>query len=596
MLRIQRQRLKRVLGFTIAVGCLAATFLWFRGGARGPHVRGLGAVQGTESYLVKLESTTAREDGGSATFSLRGHLRLQRLAKNPVTLVGTIVDAQLTSPSASEQGAREMRDATSEFARPVRFSLDADGRITDVREDPVARKQVRHMVKTLLSVLQFVDPAHDGDSWSVTEGDTAGEYQAAYRELPSGAAAKRKVAYSSLQGISDIQLQRTATLSVVSSQSTFQFDDSGNVESLRVAEKLSGSAEHAGRFTSSTSITFVREHGNGPLPGPSEEDLRNLSRADLFAFAKSLGLSPEVDHERIAGKDIDQLMDELDSLVVGTALLDASPEEQRRSRANFASLASLFRLNAGAVDAAVERLQRGTKNPSRLWDSMAAAGSPAAQEGLRRVIEMPEWDDTQRRSQMIGLSLVSRPTQETLAFLHEKFDDPVQGQQARYGFGSAIYHLREAAPEQAAAAFGQLTDELRGARTEHDVTDLLVAVGNSGMPEAVALAKGYAAQDNEMVRAAAAEAVRRVPSTEADQFLAEAITTDGHDFVRTQAVRAFSDRPVTEGAVQLLADVARNDASVVTREAALSVLARYATDHPELSAIVKELTEQSSGS
>jgi hypothetical protein len=595
--KVDQSRSKMSRG-VLAVACLsavlAAGFYFFsqRSLYRGP--RSLGAVgKAVESYEVTLDTSAKTPIGELIRFHLRGVLRLSQTHKTAqkLEILARLDDAVLTSPQANEESAQRMRDAAKDFARPMLLEVDSEGRISVVHEDSLALEQVRLMLKSILGALQHVEPKQHGATWETNEQDTSGSYDATYAERDEANVFKQKLRYTKLANDTSLSDQ-DPELAVVKSEHRFQFRDDGGLESLEVVEQLGAKAEQMGKVDSTTTLSLRRMDTEQPGPLATPEEIVALQRTTLQRLALGWGLSSNVDYIRIAGRHIDEVLDETEEVLIGLEALHGTPEEQAKSRANYAAMTSLFRLNTDAVNSALERLdseELSGPQASRVWDSMGSAGSPHAQTGLREIIEMPRWTEEERRSQMISLSMVARPTPDTLKFLRERFDDPEQNTQARYGFGTAIHNLKESDPKAAQQAFQELNEALKSATDPTKVQDLLSAVGNAGMAEGVAVAKNYVHAESPAIRAAAAEAVRFSPGPEADQMLAEMLQAEPSDVVRQSIMLSFKDRPASEGSIAILTEAARNDPSMATRQLAISALNSYASHLPELQLLVNRL-------
>lgn len=581
-----------LLAGVLAIGLLVL----LRWVGQGPHhLRGLSALSsGTvHAFDVELATEVKANTGRVAQFGLRGVLEIEHMPGSKHELAVRLRNASLTSDTAGAEAKTEMVKAGREFLRPLVVELDARGAIVRTHEDDGVRQQVRSMVKSMLAMAQFVEPEHATPAWENEEEDPSGRYRAAYESHELDHALKHKLRYEALASASGLD---DASIQVTASKHEYWFQAQGAPKRVEVSEALKAHGQYVEGLETTT--RFKLERRTEPGEAFASSDVRaNLRPSSLSTLLMRDGFSAEADWARVAGRSFSTMLEELEELPVGPAMLDASPELERKSRHNFIGMAALFRLEASAIDEAMEAIEDGqVKSPARIWDALAAAGTPRAQAALRTLIEMPEWTLPERRSQMIGLSLVQRPTAESVEFLAQRFDDPEQGEQARLGVGSAAYNLRSADPELANVAFERVAESLLGSDEPNDQWQYLRAVGNSGHPKSLELARGYVEAENEMVRAGAAHALRRTPQAEATEELAKLALHDPDAFVRTAAVRGLADRGVSDFTVGVLTQVAKTDPVQAVQSEAISVLARFASEQPALASLVAQLSQESAGS
>ena len=174
--------------------------------------------------------------------------------------------------------------------------------------------------------------------------------------------------------------------------------------------------------------------------------------------------------------------------------------DRKRKRLVFVGLAALFRRDQTAVATAQADIAAGSPLASLLWDALGSAGAPQAQAALRAVIAMPQWNTDQRLAQMIDLSMVRAPTEETVQFLRDHLNDPEQAAQARYGLGSAAFNLQNEAPDRANAVVVELEQHFSDAKTLTEQTDYLKALGNAGSSAALPLIQDQLTSDNAAAR------------------------------------------------------------------------------------------------
>jgi HEAT repeat protein len=127
-------------------------------------------------------------------------------------------------------------------------------------------------------------------------------------------------------------------------------------------------------------------------------------------------------------------------------------------------------------------------------------------------------------------------------------------------------------PEAAKRELAVLIEQLRDAPTDADKAVVLVAIGNTGHPDALPAIAPCTLSDSEQLRAAAVTAARLIPGGGAEAIIAASAVDDAISRVRMAAVDALGDRPATEGSLRALYTVATVDAAEQPRERARAVL------------------------
>jgi hypothetical protein len=602
MIKLSRTRsLKAILGSSLAIGLLVAGVIWWQRSPGHQGARGLLALgNDVHVYEISLGTHLRAKAGTIAQFDLRGLLKLHRLPSEDPRISkfeALLDDARLTSEQATAEARALMQDARSDFAKPMVLEIGTSGAIDTVLEDEDAVSQARSMLKSIIATMQVVTPPEAyGREWTSSESDTSGTYRAKYFDADDGRSLrKQKLEYASLAASGNTSLRASSTLTVSSSSVAFQFAASGHTQSLRSKESLVASGQFVDGIATDTTLNanYLRAEKKRDLS--SGQARERLTKSTMPKLVKRADFSPESDRVKIAGRSFDALLAEAEKLPRGKDLQTASEEVQRKSRQNFVGMAALFRSSPAAVEEALDAVaEHGTEADSRVWNALAAAGSASAQDALRKIIEMPEWDMTQRRSQMIGLSMVHRPTTDTVDFLLARSDDPEQGEQARYGVGTAIHFMAESNPELADKYFTKLTSNLNGIKDPSIAAQVLRAVGNSESPRGYEVAKTFFEAADPQLRGAAAQAIRLVKSPEAAAALS-VLAQDPDTGVRTDAVSALADVGPTDANVLLLQQIARTDASPFLRRQAISVLAQLANQRPELNlhAVIESIASES---
>ncbi len=515
-------------------------------------------------YTLALDTKTDAPSGQVVHFALKGDLVMQRVNKDEVAMF--VSDAQLTSNQATPEAQPGLDQGAKELAHPLVIKLGENGLIAEVKENERLRLQVRSMLRSIAALLQYSPSgAANASSWEKSENDVMGQYAARYEQVGTLKVEKQKLAYTELLGASAGALAETPSIKVQNSKHVFTFRKDQVLRSLTVAETLTTDGGMLGGLVTTTSLTLQLKDVGQPraleIKGqPVVSLLHELRKSGVFSI--------EADRAQTGGKSYSEMMEGLEAIPVD----DATPEQGAQRTLAVANLAALFRLDATAVKESLEAVEDGSPQARRIWDALASSGSPEAQAALRKIIDMPQWTEDERRAQMIGLSLGQRPTQATVDFFVDKFDEPEHAVQARYGVGITVNKQLQTDPNAARRGLAILVEDLNAAQTDGDKAVALVAIGNTGHPDALGIIGPYTVSDSDQLRASAADAVRLIPGNEAEAMLTALAMHDGSFRVRVAAVDSLGGRPATEKSLSTLYTVATVDSLEQPRSRARAVL------------------------
>lgn len=139
-------------------------------------------------------------------------------------------------------------------------------------------------------------------------------------------------------------------------------------------------------------------------------------------------------------------------------------------------------------------------------------------------------------------------------------------------------------------ALGPLVAALEHARGDADQIKLLIALGNSGHPAVLSLARARLGHPSDRVRAAALQALRRVDDSAADRLLAEALGDPSPD-VRRSALDALRERSPTAPAVHAVSVALLQESAPGVRAEALNLALRWARQGPGLLEALRHVSQ-----
>ncbi len=526
--------MKRNALLGIAAVMLAASAIMVgvasRGGERSSKCVGLCWAEGrARSFTLEVSSHLVSEQmPPQEQIGLRGKLEIQMLSSAP-RLVRLIF-------SGTVSGIPAGMDATlvnAAFHTPITFELGALGQPVGLRGAKETRGHAAQVWTSLLWAMQHSQSPDAHVQWTAQESDGLGTFDALYRRKNASVVEKRRVRYtgSHLKGV-QFSIDESAIESVT--------DKTGNLTRFSLREQ-------------------VRSLKSGPLPGfagrytyllneAGESDASGWRDAQLSAFAGPTLPPPRADRAdepesmddaRIAGRRMPDVM---------ARLIAAEAQAGAGTRSNdiatgreYVALAALLRREAEAIAMAREHIEKGGPLAMTLIEALRDAGTPAAQSLLVELLANAKITPQQRLEIARSLGRVERPTEESIAALKGMRSEPGFGQQARYGMGSAVFRLKEVDPQLALTTLQDLVSELQQTRDDGTRVMALVALGNAGHPGSVAAIAPFFTGNSEPVRAAAAQALRRVVGPEADALLVSA-AKDPSITVRFSVANAISER------------------------------------------------------
>jgi hypothetical protein len=483
----------------------------------------------------------------------------------------------VTSPESEER----VRTA---LAEPVVFDVTERGLIAGIGfakgEQPDAAYALsRGLVRALVGMLQIAAPADDKTTtWAASELDFTGPYEATYERTSPHTIKKQKQTYAACTTCGPAQVETR----IVRSHITYEL--------ASVLPTLL-----AVRAVEADEATQVQ--GGAPLPDLSSETkvkLR-LTSADAVDADTARALAERLQDVRLQaldnrGLDKRALLD--DAKIAGTTFssladqisrLDGQGQRTKGPRARaFAQLTTHLRYDPSAVNEAVRRIRAGDPLRDTLIDALGSAGSEAAQSALRDLFADPSSTEDDRQNVILALSLTPKPSDGTTKLLGSLQDDPVYGRQSRYGLGIAAYHLDADEPARAASIVTGLESRLASAGTHQEAMEFLRALGNAAHPSSLGAIKRYLTHDNASVRSAAMNALRRIPGSQADEYLAAALLSDESPGVRLSAATALGYRTSSSALVRALQTTLGGEPEREVRLQATRVAARWASNEPVL--------------
>ncbi len=180
--------------------------------------------------------------------------------------------------------------------------------------------------------------------------------------------------------------------------------------------------------------------------------------------------------------------------------------------------------------------------------ALVGAGTPEAQAALVRMLDARKTDDSFLQLLVPSMGFARKPTPELEGALRSlaASDRPAAVREmAHLAVGTTAARLQAEDPARARHIIDDYDHKLRGATNAQDMSTYLSVLGNAGTKEAAQVVERYLDDSRPTVRAEALEALRRVPTAEAESHLTHALHQDSDESVRTSAAWAMSYRQPT---------------------------------------------------
>lgn len=484
------------------------------------------------------------------------------------------------------------------LGRPAFATVDPVGRIGAVRFDPALGPFQRGMVGFLLSALQFaVPPAPADATWEIEESEPNGRYVARYSVHGTAAGShgpvltieKRKVRHlvpadAPLDPVAGVAVEWSGAL-------TARYD---------VARRRLVAAE--GR--ESQSITL----GGRPL-ARTETSVRlgavEETAADAAGLAAALARAtpptslmattePDAAREAEARREIGETTLEATLAELVSAEAEGAPPPAALQR----RLGDFARLDPAAADSLAAVLARtpvGSLSTRAIGQALAAAGTEAAHTALAAVLRQRS-DEPRVASLLVTLLGSARPvTAAAEAAVREltlEGSEPELEHAARLALGVLARHLAAESPERAAAIVEELTAAHGPAPAGETARRLLLVLGNTGSPLALAPARAHLDDPSPGIRAAAVGALRFVRDPAAEMLILGTLVADSTPAVRRAALEALAFRPPTAALLAGLSRAARHDPEPDLRLAAVQTLWSNRAGRPEVEELVRGAAER----
>jgi len=523
----------------------------------------LGGEPGFErSYRLDYAAAVCGEGECASLVTLRGELIAQALDRTDSG------DEQVLITLRSESPASEIQDAlpsVESLAAPVYVTLSQHGAIQTLRLGKQVDTPTQRLIESVLRELQVHTPECTSvkSEWSAQELLVGARVMSHFHADPS----RRDLRWSRKQILEWTEAESILPLrgrasELKASQHRALLDAAGHIERVSGRDELVLElGEGEGQLTLRTTIEL------SPL-GTAKRvttDAARLASAELFTNPSSH--SQVADDARISGHSVKSVLAELTRVKSVE-----SPGGPSRSRL-FVAASALLRRDDLAADEAAALIRAGHPESEFLMSALGDAGTSHSATLLADVLRGASND--QRATQaLLALGRARIADTAVVETMAAELDDPRQSGTAQLMLGALAARTRDDSPEASAHATKTLLDSYDSAETVLARADALRGLGNAGSTEGLEIARRASSSANPIERAAAAQALRRIPSDVADRLLST-LMEDEADTVRRSAFDAALYRDPTDIVLRVVERSARLETSASVRREAIRVLVRW---------------------
>jgi hypothetical protein len=504
--------------------------------------------------------------GGDPGAPLRSRLVVRgALALGPATPVDGAWVRSMTLTSIEQWsaafGEADVSAATQAAATgaTARMVLDDRGAMIGLDVDPATPPVVQNVLRLIASELQH-ERGQD-DEWSAREWAHAGRAEVRYRRVAGqpGAWLKTRTGYLTSRLTAD------PTIAASTSGGTrFQLDPDGDLVQLAAEERIVAGPPNAPLATVDLSMTLRRGDARVAVPHRSWRRL----------VVDQPTVEPEVEAQVLRMRIGDLTAERMMARVDGFATAEGDPDFPTF----LWQATALLVAEPGLCDALVARVRDGTLTAAQrglVVDLLVHAGHGVAQAHLRAL-----WGERARFGEpgevawlAARLGNLAAPEPETIAALVSTFDDPGAPRAAvRFAAGALVAVARGPAQTVADEVVARLRDDHATAASPAARIEALRALHNAGRPDTLDLIVRSAGAEDPFERAAAAEALTKLPAAAAAPVLVP-LVRDPSPAVQRAALETLVRKPVDAATVDAVA-AAVLDGSLSPRgyRAALNVI------------------------
>ncbi|HYO74512.1 MAG TPA: HEAT repeat domain-containing protein [Archangium sp.] len=459
------------------------------------------------------------------------------------------VQLKLSTLSVLVEGnpvAPDAREAMSKALElPFFFSMDKTGMVVLTHFENEADSLVRGIHRALVAGSQFVVAGAPKDAWKSEELDTTGRYMAEYSRQNPERFEKNKKSYSHLITPKGLEpLSGKITLKVRAG-ATFEMEKDLWPRSLDTTEQLDvDSAEEliAATYENTLRLRLQQRMYDPSLFNSFKSRQGALSSAPMASFGGVQQDPLDQYRQVLGGKNFDMLVKDLRNL-------PKEPLERDDARARaLEQMRALFMIQPAEALKVPDIIRAGMEPDaaSPMLGALSAASNKESIQALAAVGADGSIPHDIRMDSVAALGMAGEPNRQGVDALREMTRNPDQmlRDTATLGLGNAAYQMGDDNTRDAESLVFELNNGYRAASSPEQQALALRALGNTRSPTMMATIQEALGSPDPRIRTAAIEALRNVPSPDADQLLSRYLLTDPASEVRRAIIFSASYRPV----------------------------------------------------
>lgn len=521
--------------------------------------------------------------------AVRGALTTTCVARtteeHTVAMTFDVPEGALALPDGTEQRAAELLGGTTFVTR------DARGHTKAIRFPAEMPEAGRNVVRDMLTLGQITLPASPAPTWSAEEIETSGPFEADYAVRAIGS--DQVTLAKTRRGRPPHGQLRTEAL-----RPHAEIDGDSAGGTIHIHHVLGADDFLWGLDVTVPVALKVGSRTVGRTRGHLAVSHRAQSQADADALSLMLAERAKGAQSDLAASDVDARLerrmqeDELgtDTWKTLSGRLDASAADRTKV---YLKLKALFLLHPETCSkAGLELVATEDTHSTRfhlLAGALTAAGTKEAQQALVAAVRGSAGKLAHERALVGSLGMLKAPTKETIAELRTLRDshavEEVRGS-ARLALGS----LAKADPAQARQIVDSEIAAYRAANNGDDRALSLLALGNTGADDLLAIAREAFQDPDPHVRAAAASSLRFVTAGDAEDLLVSIAQKDSAATVRAEALHALGYRILGAPALEAVTAIVRSDPEEDVRMAAVQIIAKEIGHDGSLEGVLEEVT------
>lgn len=480
--------------------------------------------------------------------------------------------------------------------RSVIIEMAFDGTVREVLVDPDDPEPFHNVAKFIIAQTQFVVPKSSRRAWSVHENAGLGPaltlLELDHWDDDAAVAHKTSRDYHSFLGlpwIDDID----ALEQDYDGETTVEF--SGAVTHLELEESVE--VEHDGRVVMDTEVELTWDLLKRDRVAPSknvEREFASLRRDRLDTVADS----PLAEANALRQQAGDATLSTVTSYI---ADFDEDRLESKGHGQFMWNATGLLLIDPSLCDALVPVFEDpSTSEMGRylISDLLASTGHIKAQSALRSILatDAARSDDAVHSRLLQRLGQLETPNAASAEFAlgrYRTLEREHESIASELVLGSLARKLPAGSAEQA-ALYNVLVEDLDNAKEPGQQRRLLRALSNAAQPQNAAIAKRYADSSASGVRSAAALAVFRVETPDAQALLGE-LSGDTSESVQLTALHALAEHETNANTQAMLSEqINSGRLSPSNYSAALQVLKTFPAS-ADRQATVRHMLKQTAG-